>query len=248
MTYHNRIADSDLLQEKINKQSSFSPNMLKQLKEYYRISFTYTSNALEGNSLTEVETKVVLEDGITIGGKPMRDHLEAVGHSHAYDLLYELVHEAKLTLEHITGLHKIFYQFIDPVQAGCYRTESIVVTGSEFAFPEPDALEQLMHDFVVDDAQQYKQEHHLVEYAAWLHGRFVTIHPFVDGNGRTARLLMNLVLMQAGYPIVLIPPIIRLDYLAATRAANNGDCALLINFISQMVLESQKDLIRLFHL
>ena len=113
MIYENKLEKVDEIQKKIN---NFRPLVLKELeslKEYYRIVFTYTSNALEGNSLTETETKIVIEDGITIGGKLLREHLEAIGHSDAYDLLCKLAKKRNVTEEDILDLHKLFYYRID---------------------------------------------------------------------------------------------------------------------------------------
>ncbi|MFQ5456546.1 MAG: hypothetical protein ACE5EA_10175, partial [Nitrospirota bacterium] len=107
------FAEIDRLQEEINSFRPLSKNVLKQLKEYYRIGLTYTTNALEGNSLTETETKVILEDGITIGGKPIKDYYEALGHSDAYDFIYKLANKEDLTEVNIKILHKLFYYRID---------------------------------------------------------------------------------------------------------------------------------------
>ena len=109
MTYPNRLADNSALQEKIRSHRPLDEYELKQLREYYRIGLTWTSNALEGNSLTESETKVVLEDGITIGGKPLKDHYEAAGHSEAFNLLYRLAGNQGITEQNILDLHRLFY-------------------------------------------------------------------------------------------------------------------------------------------
>ncbi|MEW6664352.1 MAG: hypothetical protein AB1512_03920 [Thermodesulfobacteriota bacterium] len=105
---HDKLRRIDELKARIDEFRPLSADLLTQLKEYFRIGLTYSSNALEGNSLTETETKVVIEEGITIGGKPIRDHYEAVGHSEAYDLLYELARRKEITERHIKDLHKLF--------------------------------------------------------------------------------------------------------------------------------------------
>jgi len=243
MNYENRLTDSDKLQEKIRAHRPLDTYEVKQLKEYYRIGLTYSSNAIEGNSLTESETKVVLEDGITIGGKPLKDHFEAIGHSEAFDLLYKLADSQEISEADILGLHRLFYYRIDTESAGKYRERNVIITGTDFTPPPPAAVPLAMQEFLNSLPSLWQL--HPVEYAAMLHLNLVTIHPFLDGNGRTARLLMNLALLQAGYPITIIPPIIRGDYISALRDSNKGDNKPFINFISCCVWESQKEYLRL---
>lgn len=243
MPYPNRITENSALQEKIRAHRPLDEYERNQLREYYRIGFTWSSNALEGNSLTESETKVVLEDGITIGGKPLKDHYEATGHSEAYNLLYQLAGNQEITEENIRELHRLFYYRIDTAVAGTYRTRNVIITGTDFTPPAPTALPFAMQEFIASLPQM--QQRHPVEYAALLHLNLATIHPFVDGNGRTARLLMNLALLQSGYPVTIIPPVIRADYIAALQASNKGDNAPFINFITCCVWESQKEYLRL---
>lgn len=243
MSYQNRLLDNDTLQEKIRSRRPLDAFEIKQLKEYYRIGLTYTSNALEGNSLTESETKVVLEDGITIGGKPLKDHFEAIGHSEAFDLLYKLSERQEIKETDILDLHRLFYYRIDAEFAGKYRERNVIITGSDFTPPAPTAIPLAMAEFMGNLPSL--RTLHPVEYAATLHLQLVTIHPFIDGNGRTARLLMNLALLQAGYPITIIPSIIRGDYIAALCDSNQGNNQPFINLISCCVWESQKEYLRL---
>jgi Fic family protein len=243
MKYESRLPDIDKLQEQITAHRPLDSYELKQLKEYYRIGLTYSSNALEGNSLTESETKVVLEDGITIGGKPLKDHFEAIGHSDAFDLLYRLSGNAEIREDDILGLHRLFYLRIDAGAAGKYRDKNVIITGTDFEPPSPSEVPRLMLNFI-EELPSLKRQHP-VEYAATLHIRLATIHPFVDGNGRTARLLMNLALLQAGYPITIIPPLLRGDYIVGIREANKGICQPFVDFISTCVWESQREYMRL---
>lgn len=243
MNYPNRLTDNDNLQEKIRSHRPLDAFELKQFKEYYRIGLTYSSNALEGNSLTESETKVVLEDCITIGGKPLKDHFEAVGHSEAFDLLYKLATNQHIIEEDILGLHRLFYYRIDAETAGKYRDRNVIITGTDYTPSQPSELPGAMKNFVYRIPELKLL--HPVEYAAKLHLQLVTIHPFIDGNGRTARLLMNLALLQAGYPITIIPPVIRADYIEALRESNKGNSKPFVDFISCCVWESQKEYMRL---
>lgn len=216
----------------------------QSLRAYYRIGLTYSSNALEGNSLTESETKVVIEDGLTIGGKPMRDVYEAMGHAKAYDHLYDLVQSTPLTEADVLKLHELFYAQIDPENAGTYRTVRVFISGSKYPPPGPEKIASQMKAFILWFNRQEKKIHP-VEFAARVHQKFVFIHPFVDGNGRVSRLLMNLALLRAGYPISAIPPILRNDYIQALEQAHT-DPEPFIQFILGRVIETQRELLRLF--
>ena len=238
------IKEVDALQREINKFRPLSRNALNQLKEYYRIGLTYSSNALEGNSLTETETKIVLEEGITIGGRPLKDHFEAMGHSEAYDHLYKLSKKKAITEENVLDLHKLFYYRIDKQNAGVYRKIPVIITGADVKFPPPSKIKPLMYEFT-REIPLLRKKHHPVDYSALIHLRFVHIHPFIDGNGRAARLLMNLALLQTGYVITIIPPILRREYLDSLKASNRGDNKPFINLITAMVYESQKDYLRI---
>ncbi|HEX9874186.1 MAG TPA: Fic family protein [Deferrimonas sp.] len=245
MKFENRLADIDRLHEEIRGLRPLGKKALVQLREYYKIGLTWASNALEGNSLTESETKVVIEDGITIGGKPLRDHFEAVGHAEAFDLLFSLAKRRGVTETEILKLHRLFFYRIDPKEAGHYRKAPAIITGSTIELPPPSKIKAVMKEFVAGIPER-RAEVHPVEFAALLHLRLVTIHPFVDGNGRTARLLMNLALVQDGYPVTIIPPVLRPDYIEALKASNTGDNRPFVNLISNMVYEAQRDYLRLF--
>ncbi len=242
------IEKVDSNQKAINTIRPFEGEMLRQIREYYRIGLTYSSNALEGNSLTEIETKVLLEDGLTIGGKPLRDTFEALGHAAAYDYMFGLLGSRCITTEDIKTLHRLFYQSIDEPHAGVWRNVSIIVTGSDYAFPAPDELEGLMADLAQWIATE-RDTMHPVRFAAMLHLKFVTIHPFIDGNGRVARLLLNAALIQNGYILAIVPPILRPDYLSAIRRyQQGGDAESFCDFIAERALESQKDMMRMLHI
>jgi len=221
----------------------FEGNMLKQIKDYYKIGLTYSSNALEGNSLTETETKVLLEDGLTVGGKPLRDIYEATGHAKAYDYIYTIAQGKPISEDNIKAIHRLFYSQIDEEKAGYYRSERVIITGSNFSAPSPDQIGQLMSEFAVW-LEENEDKLHPVEFAALAHKEFVFIHPFIDGNGRVARLLMNLCLIRKGYTIAIIPPILRTEYIMLLEKAHQDDRPFL-KFIEERVEETQKDLLRL---
>ena len=244
--YNNRFKDNDEFKAKIDAYRPLDENILKQIKAYFKISFTYTSNALEGNSLSLNETKIIIEDGITIGGKSVKDHLEVIGNSNAYDLLFDIANRnVPISEDIIFELHKMLYSNIDKKNAGKYRDCNVLITGSEFELPKFNIVPQLMTEFV-QNIEINKGEMHPIEFAAWLHEKLVSIHPFIDGNGRTARLLMNLALLNAGYNIITIPPVVRNDYITGLQDAQlKNNIVPFTNFISEMVLESQKEYLKI---
>ena len=234
---------NQLLQKIINNERPLNEIEQKELKDYFAIGLTYSSNALEGNSLTISETKVILEDGLTVGGKPLKDILEAVGHKRAYDFMYNLTKEKNISEENIKQLHKLFYQGIDETNAGVYRKQRVFISGSEYNVAPYDQIDMLMLA-MIEKFNKVRSTEHPVVFAAKLHQEFVYIHPFVDGNGRVARLLLNLALLQDGYPIVVIPPICRSEYIAALEKGHENE-NVFIEFIMERVVEAQRDYIRL---
>lgn len=238
------LKEIDKLQGEINTLRPLDKQLLDQQKEYFRIGLTYTSNALEGNSLTETETKIVIEEGITIGGKPLKDHFEAIGHSEAFDFVYTLAKEKAIKEQDIKDLHRLFYFRIDKANAGEYRAKRAIITGSKYPLPSPEDLPDLMKKFVTK-LKKLRKEKHPVEFSAIAHKELVFIHPFTDGNGRVARLLMNLFLLQEGYTITIIPPVVRREYIQALEKAHTDDRDF-IEFTARMVRETQKDFLRLF--
>ncbi len=178
--------------------------VLEKMREYFKIAYTHDSNRIEGNTLSLQETQLVVGEGLTIAGKSLREHLEAINHAEAVDMLYSLVSE-RLPLDKrlVLQLHAIILKSIAPEHAGCYRKVPVRITGSSHQPPQPYLLDKLMEDYF----KWYREtgvHMHPVLQAAEMHERLVSIHPFVDGNGRTARLVMNLILLQHGYPLVIL--------------------------------------------
>lgn len=235
-----------LYQNIINELRPFEKEMLKQIKDFYRVGLTWTSNALEGNSLTESETKVLIEDGLTIGGRPLRDMFEAVDHAKAYDYMFTLIRNKEITKNDILYLHKLFYKNIDEEFAGKYRDIPVFISGSNYPVSKVEDIQSEMEDLCIWIIKGRKQ-YHPVEFAAILHKKFVFIHPFRDGNGRVARLVMNTALIQDGYLPALIPPILRGEYISLLEKAHAVDSSF-INFIAERELESQKDFLRLLQI
>ena len=201
----------DAMKARLESFRRFSPEMLSNLHEVLVLRWTYNSNAIEGNTLTLKETKVALE-GITIGGKTMREHFEAINHREAIFYVEALVQKNEPLSEwQIKSLHQLILKNIDDRNAGRYRMQNVVISGAEHRPPDYLIVPEEMEAFAVQTAVN-KQCLHPVEHAARVHGDFVKIHPFIDGNGRTARLLMNLELMKGGFPPAVLAVEKRLGY------------------------------------
>ena len=236
----------DLYQEEINKIRPFENELLKQIKDYYRVGIVWSSNSLEGNTLTESETKVLLEDGLTVGGKSLREIFETVDHSKAYDYMFELLKNKDIKETDILKLHEIFYSNIEKEYAGKYRNINVIITGSHYEVTDFKNIEKEMKKLCIW-IENEREKYHPVEFAALLHKKFVFIQPFKDGNGRVARLLMNTALIQKGYLPLIIPPILRVEYIGFLEKAHKDDKDF-INFIAERQIESQKELMRLLHI
>ena len=191
---------------------------LRALDHWYDVELTYTSNALEGNTLTRGETAIVLEKGITVSGKPLKDHLEATGHQSALDYMRALAGTAEPVREmDVRNLHRLVMQALSPDEAGRYSDHGRTISGSPLLLPSPAELPALMGDFGQWLLRTDPKADPGPEAAFDAHERLVTIHPFSDGNGRTARLLMNLLLLKAGYPPLVLLPETRPAYHEAGR-------------------------------
>ena len=187
-----------------------------------------------------------------MGGKPIRDCYEATGHARAYDYMLETARGGPLQFreEDILRLHALFYGGIDPEHAGRYREGQVFITGTEYVPPTAEEVPSLMAG-LVEDLNKRRDAMHPVLLAAYAHRRLVDIHPFQDGNGRTARLLMNLILVNKGYCVVSIPPVLRHDYITALQQAQRhtrpSDAAF-VKLICECELEAQKDYCRMFRI
>jgi Fic family protein len=197
----------------LDKNRPFDKALIKNLEEWFRIELTYTSNAIEGNTLSRAETALVVEKGLTIGGKSITEHLEATNHALALDFIKEQIKRkpSDLREKDILKIHEIIFDRIDRENAGFYRRVPVRISGSAVVLPNPKKVQTLMDEFFSWIKNETKM--HAVELAAEAHYRFVTIHPFIDGNGRTARLLMNMILMMKGFPPAIIRKNDRLTYI-----------------------------------
>ncbi|MGL4819372.1 MAG: Fic family protein [Bacilli bacterium] len=195
---------ADVLKKKLDDYRPLPAEVVANLRDVFTIEWTYNSNAIEGNTLTLLETKLVVEEGLTIGGKKLKEHFEAINHVEAIQYVEALVqNEIPLTLIELKNMHHLILKNVDDQNAGIYRRVNVRISGSEHRPPHFTALLDEM-DELFRWYQLNKDHLHPIELASFMHFKFVYIHPFSDGNGRTARLLMNLILMQHGYPPAVI--------------------------------------------
>lgn len=226
--------------KELNKLRPISSAALKKLREQFQLEMTYNSNAIEGNSLTMKETFRVINEGITFKNKPLKDHLEATDHQTALEFLYELIDSKRSVTfsEHlIKQLHQLIMMRVDKEIAGRYRHGNVMITGTDHVPPQGIEVPSKMNE-MIDWLNKNRKKYHIVELAAILHHKFVHIHPFSDGNGRTGRLVMNVMIMHAGYPICIILKNDRRKYYNALSYADHGKYKPLCEFIAQNVLRS----------
>lgn len=212
-----KLCSLDSAKTELDSMRPLPPNTVASLREKLSLEWTYNSNAIEGNTLTLRETKVVLE-GITVGGKSLREHCEAINHRDAILYVEDLVAEEESLSEwQIKNIHGLVLKGVDDAEAGRYRRENVVIAGASTVPPDFLHLDEEMRGLI--DWYEGADQLHPIVRTSELHARFVEIHPFVDGNGRTGRLLMNLELMKAGYPPAVLRKEDRLAYYDALDEA-----------------------------
>ncbi|MCA8253455.1 Fic family protein [Burkholderia sp. AU31624] len=222
---------------KLDAARPLPPHTQASLREKLMLEWTYHSNAIEGNTLALRETKVVLE-GITVGGKSLREHFEATNHRDAILHVEEIVGKQETLSEwQIGNIHGLLSKGIDDGEAGRYRRENVVIAGASTTPPDFLHLPAEMAALIDWDTQAGAM--HPVARAAELHTRFVKIHPFVDGNGRTGRLLLNFELMKSGYPPAVIRKEDRLAYYdTLDEACTTGDYSGITRLVAESVQRS----------
>jgi len=232
------LDEIDALKIKLDKFRQFDSFRIAQALE---LEYTFESNRIEGNTLTLRETDLVINEGLTISGKSMREHLEAINHQEAIAYIKQLMEKSTtLNEREVLSIHNLILRGIQPEDAGRYRKVQVMIKGSSYIPPQPYMVAKDMEDFFIW-YETKKNNLHPIVLAAEMHERFVTIHPFIDGNGRTSRLIMNLILLQHGYVIANIKG----DYencmhyyqsLETAQTQNNKEDFLL--FIAQIEKES----------
>lgn len=232
---------------KLNALRPLNANQVQKLREHLEIEMTYNSNAIEGNSLTLHETWLVLHEGLTIKGKPLKDHLEAKDHQEALDFLYELVSGKRCTISEnlIRQLHQLVVHETEKKYAGEYRDGAVIIGGAKHTPPDAIDVPRQMNALIKWYGQN-ERKLHPVALSAILHYKLVAIHPFFDGNGRTSRLVMNVTLMRNGFPLTIILKTDRKKYYSVLQKADGGDLKALVLFVAQAVERSLDLYIRTF--
>lgn len=198
------FSEIDKLKAKYDSLKPFDVKIADGLRDLFDVELTYNSNAIEGSTLSYADTKLILEKGVSVGGKKMRELLEAVNHKDAIDYVEGLSDKKphEISEQEILGIHSLILRGIDSANAGRYRVDRVRVAHSPTIFPNPAKVPELMEEFM--KWLQSPSTDHPIKLAADTHFKLVNIHPFIDGNGRTARLLMNLILLQHGFPLFTI--------------------------------------------
>jgi Fic family protein len=211
---------------------------LVKIKDALSVEWTYNSNAMEGNTLSLNETKLVLEEGITVKGKSLIEHFETINHSEAIEHIYKLASPNYVLRERdILDTHSLVLNKIEADFAGRFRNAGVRITGANFLPPNALKIDTLFTELInwINNDSQYL---HPIAAATIFHHRFVWIHPFFDGNGRTVRLIFNLLLMKHGYPPAIILKNDRKKYYDALNKANNGDYSKLLLLVAQAMQRS----------
>ncbi|HEY0826922.1 MAG TPA: Fic family protein, partial [Bacilli bacterium] len=231
------FADIDKLKEVLESKRPVDGSLMKTIAQKFREEWTYHSNAIEGNTLTLQETAFFLREGLTIKGKTMQEHLEVINHAEAIDFLQEALQHRKINEGLIKELHAIIFQGVKVERnhiGGLYKTkDNHVLTPSGVIhnytpfMQVPTEMEKLINWY-----EENALISHPIELSALFHYKFVSIHPFLDGNGRVGRLCMNFILMKYGFPPAIIKQENRLDYYLALEASDQGDSSSFIQLIS----------------
>lgn len=209
--------------KKLNSQRPLSKQVLKNLREKFEVDMTYNSNAIEGNRLTLRETWMVIRKGITIGGKTIEEHLEAKNHLEALNHLHKLVgNRKKITQKDVLELHKLVMNKVDDKIAGRYRKMQVYIQGAVHLPPPAKKVPPLMKK-VINELNNKKKGMDAIKSASKIHHSIAWIHPFADGNGRIARLLLNLRLMRVGFPPTILRKTERKAYYSALEKADDND-------------------------
>lgn len=245
MLYKNLLDKLDNYKNILDEYRPLNQKVLQQIEQDFLVKYNQQSNAIEGNSLTIFETRVLLESGITANGKPFKDHLDILNHQEAIYYLNDLVKERKILSEAIIkDFHYLLLQKTDNArEAGKYRTMPVVIQGAEHLPPQPYLIASKMEELIEWNNKQ--QSLHPIERIAQLHNRFVGIHPFIDGNGRTGRLIMNFELLKSGYQIAIIKAEQRADYYQALQLGDQGNYVMLTQVIAEAAIATMEHTLKI---
>ncbi|MBQ0167275.1 MAG: Fic family protein [Treponema sp.] len=245
--YQKLLQELTEAQKLVSSRCPFDENQLPQLKKIYKAECTWSSNAIEGNTISLVETELILNNGITIHGHTLNEINECVGHGNAFDYMFSLINSSGITENDIKRLHFLFAKDIRNIPCpGEYRDVSksyVYITGSSYSCPDFEKVPELMTE-LVEWSNIVGRDLHPVELASEFHRKFVYIHPFPDGNGRVARLCMNMLLLQNHYLPVLITPKLRSSYV---KKLENGRISPTV-FDEFIAIQEAKQLVRFMKL
>lgn len=244
------IKECKARKEAISEKRPFSDSFtLSQIKDFYRVPNVWSSNAIEGNTLTEDETAIILRDGVTVGQHTLGEMFEAIGGGKAYDFMFTLIESKTITKADILHFHELVTFGQPELQPGKLRDVDVIITGLDESLPPHQNVPALFDEFA-EWLSENESKYDPVVFASEAHARLVSIHPFRDGNGRVSRLVMNAILLQHGYLPVSVPPIFRHDYISALQSYRLGKGKLdsFIDFIAKTELQTQKDFMRLLRI
>lgn len=245
--YQKLLQELTEAQKLVSSRCPFDENQLPQLKKIYKAECTWSSNAIEGNTISLVETELILNNGITIHGHTLNEINECVGHGNAFDYMFSMINSSGITENDIKRLHFLFAKDIRNIPCpGEYRDVSksyVYITGSSYSCPDFEKVPELMTE-LVEWSNIVGRDLHPIELASEFHRKFVYIHPFPDGNGRVARLCMNMLLLQNHYLPVLITPKLRSSYV---KKLENGRISPTV-FDEFIAIQEAKQLVRFMKL
>ena len=235
------LCDVDTLKARLSSKRPLPPEALSKIQNAWDIENTYESNRIEGNTLTLQETALIVNEGVTISGKSMREHLEAINHIEALSYIQDIAKEdVPIDERTIKNIHAIILRSIDRKNAGTYRTVPVMISGSRHTPPQPYLIEPQMEQFLSTFRKKEETGEHPVIISAYLHDELVRIHPFIDGNGRTSRLLMNLYLLRNGYTQITLKSDVeaKINYYTALERSHVDECPL---DFQKLVVEAEKE-------
>lgn len=235
----NKLKKIYSLKKELDNRRPLSQSEIKRIRENYVIKNTYNSNAIEGNTLTEMETRVILETGITVAKKTLREHLEVKNHAEALDFIEDLKNNPLLEYD-LKSIHAIILDGIDRLNAGKYRTTDVEIGGATHSVTPSYLIPEQMYELLKWYNSEEVTLNRIIEFTC----RFINIHPFIDGNGRTSRLLTNLELLKLGYPPITILATERLEYYQALDKSYYKDYAFAYDFFYNQIIQSLEEYLK----
>ena len=219
------------------------PDILNQIRSFYKTDCVWSSEALEGNTISQGETQIMIEEGVTVDGHPINDILRTTGHAEAFDEAFNMINNKAITCADIKKLHNLIIGRVQPTIAGHYKTKPNFITGSEYTTIPPEQIPEEM-ERLDNWLKERTDKENPILLAAETHRKLVYIHPFMDGNGRVARLAMNTILIQNGYLPIGISPYMKRDYNSALELGRQGNMDAFYRFIAEAEYETEKDFCR----